>query len=89
MNQHTQRPTTATANALTALRATFEPITGRTQSHKQASLPRFSRVHATPAAQGGGWDLHAWVDAAPGALPDYVRENAPAFEVIMGGGSDA
>lgn len=78
---------TLRANALTTTRAIFQPIPGLATSTRAASLPALSRVQAIEKTTG--WDLRAWVDAAPTEAPDYVRLNAPAAEFTLGGGTNA
>lgn len=75
--------------ALTALRATFQPIPGIATNTKPASLPQHTRVSVASIPGAQAVNLYAWVDADPAGPADYVREYAPAFEYILGGGSNA
>ncbi|GAA3323609.1 hypothetical protein [Paeniglutamicibacter sulfureus] len=74
--------------ALTALRATFQPIEGIATNSKPASLPQHTRVLVASIPGAQAVNLYAWVDADPNGPADYVREYAPAFEYILGGGSN-
>lgn len=74
---------------ITALRATFQPIEGIASSIKPASLPQHTRVSVVSIPGTQAVNLYAWVDADPEGPADYVREYAPAFEYILGGGSNA
>lgn len=75
--------------ALTALRATFQPIEGIATNSKPASLPRHSRVAVIKDPQTRAVTLQAWVDADPSGPADYQRTNAQPAEYILGGGSNA
>ncbi|WP_426734907.1 hypothetical protein [Glutamicibacter sp. 2E12] len=74
---------------ITALRATFQPIPGIATNTKPASLPQHTRVSVASIPGIQAVNLYAWVDADQASPADYVREYAPAFEYILGGGSNA
>lgn len=75
--------------ALTALRATFQPIPGIATNTKPASLPRFTRVAVITDPLTRTVTLQAWVDQYPSGPADYQRTNAQPAEYILGGGSNA